>query len=69
MSRQAPASESSSALHDIARDEARFCAMLTRYITRLGDTPSQATGAFYGKLLRLGNLASALTRSNAFNAA
>jgi hypothetical protein len=41
-------------LRDIARDEARFCAMLTRHIGRLGGTASTQTGAFYGKLAALG---------------
>jgi 5-formyltetrahydrofolate cyclo-ligase len=40
-------------LREIAMDEARFCAMLTRHITRLGGTPSLQTGAFYGKLMAL----------------
>lgn len=38
-------------LRHVAMDEARFCAMLTRHVTRLGGTPSTRTGAFYGKLL------------------
>lgn len=38
-------------LRGIAMDEARFCAMLTRHIVRLGGSPSRATGAFYDKLL------------------
>jgi 5-formyltetrahydrofolate cyclo-ligase len=37
-------------LGDVARDEARFCAMLTRHIIRLGGTPSRITGAFYERL-------------------
>jgi hypothetical protein len=36
---------------DVGRDEARFCAMLTRHIERLGATSSRATGVFYDKLL------------------
>ncbi len=40
-------------LRDIAKDEARFCAMLTGHITRLGGTPSVETGAFYEKLIAL----------------
>jgi hypothetical protein len=35
----------------IARDEAGFCAMLTKHIRRLGGEPSTATGAFYDKLV------------------
>lgn len=38
---------------DVAMDEARFCAMLTRHIRRLGGTPSTAIGAFHGKVLAL----------------
>lgn len=37
-------------LHDVAKDEARFCAMLARQIERLGGTPNRATGGFYEKL-------------------
>jgi nitronate monooxygenase len=37
-------------LQDVAKDEARYCAMLTRHIVRLGGTPNNATGAFYEKL-------------------
>lgn len=38
-------------LRDVAMDEARFCAMLVRHVTRLGGVPSPATGAFYDKVL------------------
>lgn len=38
-------------LRAIAMDEARYCAMLTRHIVRLGGTPSRETGAFYDKLM------------------
>ncbi|GAB4359567.1 MAG: hypothetical protein Kow00114_12570 [Kiloniellaceae bacterium] len=38
-------------LRDVAMDEARFCAMLSRHVCRLGGTPSPRTGAFYNKLL------------------
>lgn len=41
------------ALREVAMDEARFCAMLTRHVARLGGTPSKATGAFYGKVIAL----------------
>lgn len=43
-------------LRDIAHDEARFCAMLVRYIQALGGTPSEKTGAFYDKLIALDRL-------------
>lgn len=39
-------------LDAVARDEARFCAMLTRHVRRLGATPSTATGIFLDKLHR-----------------
>jgi nitronate monooxygenase len=41
------------ALKDIAKDEARYCAMLSRHIVRLGGTPSSSTGAFYEKLMAI----------------
>ena len=53
MSRLAKDERSRAALGAIARDEARFCAMLSRHITRLGGEPSTATGAFYDKLLAI----------------
>jgi nitronate monooxygenase len=53
MSRQAQNARARAELTDIARDEARFCAMLTRHIKRLGGVPSTATGAFYGKLMAI----------------
>ncbi|MGH6929200.1 MAG: 5-formyltetrahydrofolate cyclo-ligase, partial [Dongiaceae bacterium] len=34
---------------DIAKDEADFCAMLARHITRLGGIPASPTGAIHGK--------------------
>lgn len=50
MSERAAGARSRTALLEIARDEARFCAMLFRHITRLGGTPSKLTGAFHEKL-------------------
>lgn len=38
-------------LDRVARDEARFCAMLGRHVERLGGVASRVTGAFYDKLL------------------
>jgi hypothetical protein len=60
MSRSMPASETQSALHEIASDETRFCAMLTRHIVRIGGMPGRATGSFYEKLLAPGELAERL---------
>lgn len=37
----------------VHRDEARWCAMLIAAIRRLGATPSEATGAFYEKVLAI----------------
>ena len=39
------------ALREVGRDEARFCAMLSRHVERLGGAPSHATGAFLEKAL------------------
>lgn len=47
-------------LGEIAKDEARFCAMLSRHIRRLGGTPSSKTGTFYDKLIALKTLAERL---------
>ena len=51
LSRRAANAEAQAALHAVAADEARFCAMLTRHIERLGGTPSKSVGAFYDKLM------------------
>jgi len=53
MGRQCEEASERAILRDVAMDEARFCAMLSRHITRLGGTPSPETGAFYGKVLAL----------------
>lgn len=37
-------------LRDVAADEARFCAMLSHHVERLGAQPSRATGVFADKL-------------------
>lgn len=39
-------------LDEVARDEARFCAMLGRHLARLGCSASRDTGVFYEKLLQ-----------------
>ncbi|MGF1593072.1 MAG: 5-formyltetrahydrofolate cyclo-ligase [Kiloniellaceae bacterium] len=51
MARQEERAARRAALRDVAMDEARFCAMLVRHVTRLGGVPSPATGAFYDKVL------------------
>lgn len=43
----------SKTMRDVARDEARFCTMLSRHIKRLGGTPTPKTGAFYDKLMAI----------------
>jgi hypothetical protein len=40
----------------IQRDEARWCAMLTRHLKALGETPSTKVGAFYGKAMAIQDL-------------
>jgi len=40
-------------LAPVAKDEARFCAMLSRHIVRLGGEPSGRTGDFHGKALAI----------------
>jgi hypothetical protein len=37
----------------VRADEARWCAMLSRRLRRLGATPSRATGAFYAKAMAI----------------
>ena len=56
MSALADRAETRQALHDVAKDEAGFCAMLFGHITRLGATPSRRTGAFHEKLAALEEL-------------
>lgn len=51
LSRQASDPATHDLLHEVAGDEARFCAMLSGHIMRLGATPSRKTGAFYDKLM------------------
>lgn len=50
MSKAAAFAERRDLLATIAQGEARFCAMLTRHLIRLGGSASRATGAFYDKL-------------------
>jgi hypothetical protein len=40
-------------LRAVAKDEARFCAMLRRHVARLGGTPSRKTGLFHDKVMAL----------------
>ena len=50
MARMTPDLELRVALSAVAQDEARYCAMLSRHIERLGGQPSSETGAFLEKL-------------------
>ncbi|MCF3631137.1 5-formyltetrahydrofolate cyclo-ligase [Thalassospiraceae bacterium LMO-SO8] len=50
MARATPDLELRVALSAVAQDEARYCAMLSRHIERLGGQPSIETGAFLDKL-------------------
>lgn len=51
LSRQASDPDAHDLLHEVAGDEARFCAMLSGHIMRLGAIPSRKTGDFYDKLM------------------
>jgi hypothetical protein len=53
MSALADNTQTRTTLSEVAKDEARFCAMLFGHITRLGETPSRRTGAFCEKLAAL----------------
>jgi len=55
--KSAPESADRGLLREVAMDEARFCAMLSRHIERLGGRPSAATGSFLEKLLAKDNFA------------
>jgi hypothetical protein len=56
MSTLADSAHTRQALQEVAKDEARFCAMLFQHITRLGESPSRRTGAFHEKLAALETL-------------
>jgi nitronate monooxygenase len=43
-------------MRDIYRDEARWCAMLLKWITQLEGEASPKVGAFYGKCMAIGEL-------------
>jgi len=38
-------------MRDLRKDEARWCAMLSRHLKRLGAAPSRRTGAFHAKAM------------------
>jgi hypothetical protein len=41
---------------EVQRDEARWCAMLSRHVKALGGVASGATGAFHGKAMAIADL-------------
>ena len=43
-------------LREIQRDEARWCAMLSRHLKAFGERPSQAVGTFYDKAMAVVDL-------------
>ena len=43
-------------LKAIERDEARWCAMLLRHVSALGNKPSSKVGAFHGKAMAIADL-------------
>ena len=53
LSSQADDTESTRILHDIAKDEGRFCGMLTQHIIRFDGRPSLKTGDFFEKVMAL----------------
>ncbi len=53
--------EMTSLMQSLAQDEGRFCVMLRSHIKRLGGTPSDATGAFYDKLINREGLAAQMS--------
>jgi Domain of unknown function (DUF6306) len=54
LSRHAKDEHAASLAQAIHHDEARWCAMLTAEIKRLDGHPSEKTGAFYEKVLAIG---------------
>ena len=53
MARRAEVDDTHSLLHSVARDEASFCAMLSRHLQRLDAEPTMETGAFYDRLIAM----------------
>lgn len=49
-----------SCLREMSKEEARFCAMLTDQVERLGGQPTAATGAFAGKIEALSSFSARL---------
>lgn len=51
-------------MHTIQKDEARWCAMLLGHVKTLGGTPSDITGAFYGKAMAIADIGERLSFLN-----
>jgi hypothetical protein len=49
----APDAASAALMRTMREDEARWCAMLSGQVRRLGGSPSRTTGAFYGKAMAI----------------
>ncbi|UEM04854.1 DUF6306 domain-containing protein [Skermanella rosea] len=56
--------EATDLLASVQRDQARFCGVLTRIVTQLGDTPSGATSSFHDEVLGLEAVAERLALLN-----
>lgn len=61
LSKQQSSPEMQTLMLALAKDEGRFCVMLRTHVQRLGGTPSDATGAFYEKLLAREGLAAQMS--------
>ncbi|MEQ8693657.1 MAG: DUF6306 domain-containing protein [Pseudomonadales bacterium] len=61
MAKNAASDESRTLLREIAADEARYCAMLSHHVERLGGTPDRTVGVFADKLARRESLPDKLT--------
>jgi len=64
MARQNRYTPTVATLCSVARDEAGFCAMLTRHINRMGGKPSSLTGTFYDSVMAEEDPASRLALLN-----
>lgn len=53
LAKRAEVDDGQSLLQTVARDEASFCAMLSRHLKRLQAEPTSATGTFYDKLVAM----------------
>ena len=61
---ECPTAEARTLLEAVKRDEARFAAMLTRLVEKLGGTPSVRVGGFYEKAVAVKGFAERLNFLN-----